>query len=114
MRLIYIAGQYSGKDFAEIDRHIDIAKHASINLLKRGWAVICPHLNTCHFELYEDEIGYTHDDWLKMDFEILERCDAIFMLKNWKDSKGAKMELDYARELGITIYFENDGYPNES
>jgi hypothetical protein len=113
MRLIYVAGKYSGKDFYEIDRHILTAKLASVQLLKRGWAVITPHLNTCHFELFEKEIGYTHEDWLKMDFVMLERCDAIFMLENWQQSKGATMELEFAKEKGLKIYFEKDGYPDE-
>ena len=113
MRLIYVAGKYSGKNFEEISKNIISAKKAAIELLKNGWAVITPHLNTCHFELYEKYIGYTHKDWLKMDVVMLERCDAIFMLKNWKDSKGAKIELDFAREHEIKIYFENEGYPIE-
>ena len=39
--------------------------------------------------------------------ELANGCTAIFMLDNWKDSKGAKIELDLAKKLGLKVYYEN-------
>lgn len=111
MKLIYVAGKYAGKGYSEIEDNIFKAELASIKLLKFGWAVITPHKNTAHYERYEDYIGYTHDDWLKMDFAMLERCDAIFMLKDWEYSKGASMEHQLAIDKGLEIYYQDDGFP---
>jgi hypothetical protein len=113
MKLIYVAGKYSGKDYDEIDLNINTARSAAIKLLAKRWAVITPHLNTYHMEDVEHHIGFKHGDWLKMDLVILERCDAIFMLRGWEDSKGATMEHNFAKEQGLKIYYEEDGYPNE-
>lgn len=34
---------------------------------------------------------------------ILMRCDAIYLLETWKDSKGARLEKHIAEELGMMI-----------
>jgi hypothetical protein len=101
MKLIFISGKYRGKDWNEIDANIQKAKEASIKLWQQGYAVFCAHMNTAHFDgLCPDEV------WLKGDIEILKRCDAIFVLKNWQSSEGAKEELRIARKLGMEIIFE--------
>lgn len=38
--------------------------------------------------------------------EILSRCDAIYMLRGYKYSKGSKAELREAKRLGLEIYYE--------
>jgi len=42
------------------------------------------------------------------DFNIIARCDALVMVDNWKDSKGATMEHEYAESLKIPIYYAPD------
>lgn len=37
---------------------------------------------------------------------IFENKPDMFMLKNWQDSKGAKLERAVARILGLNIYYE--------
>jgi hypothetical protein len=113
MKLIYVAGKYSAPTPEGIKKNIAKAEKASVELLKNKWAVITPHKNTSGYEYYEDYIEYTHSDWLAMDFVMLDRCDAIFMLKGWQDSKGAVEEYDRARALDLEIFFEEDGYPIE-
>jgi len=49
------------------------------------------------------------EGWLERDLEILSRCDAIFMLKGWKQSRGAKREYARAKELGLEIMYEKVG-----
>ena len=35
-------------------------------------------------------------------------CEQIYMLVGWSDSRGACMELDIARKLGLTVKYECD------
>lgn len=49
---------------------------------------------------------FTHSDYMDLCFSMLEKCDAIYMLKGWKKSTGACMEYGYALAKGMEIYFE--------
>ncbi len=48
----------------------------------------------------------THEEHMKMSFELLSMCDAIYMLKGWEESKGANREYGYAVAKGMRIMFE--------
>jgi len=67
----------------------------------RGYAVICPHLNTIDF----DNV-LTREEFIERDLEIVAKCDAVLMLPNWEISEGAKEEKALAESLDIpvTIY----------
>jgi hypothetical protein len=98
MRVVFISGKYRGKDYQEIEANIQKAKAAAIELWKQGYAVICPHLNTAHFDgICPDEV------WLNGDIEIMKRCDAVYFLDNWKESQGAKHEFDVVIDCGLEI-----------
>ena len=47
----------------------------------------------------------TWADFLILDLMYLKDCDAIVMLDNWKDSKGAIVEHDFAVGCGIAIHY---------
>src|SRR3990167_5863387 len=107
--LVYVSGKYTG----DIDANIEAARRIAIQLLECGHAVICPHLNTQHFEL---DCKATYDDYIRGDLEMVARCDAMVMVPDWQNSNGAKIERDYAERLGIPVYeFPNvpDKHPTE-
>ena len=97
--LIYVAGKYSG----DVDTNIRKAREVAIRLWEAGHHVICPHLNTAHMEV-DCSIGY--DDYIRGDLDMLSRCDAIYMLEGWQESKGAQIEWDFATENNIPIYYD--------
>ena len=40
--------------------------------------------------------------------KIIEHVDIVYMLKDWKNSNGAKIEHDYAKSLGKKIVYEGE------
>lgn len=50
--------------------------------------------------------GISHQEAMDLCFKELDTCQAIFMLKDWKDSKGALMEHERAKRLKIKIFYE--------
>ena len=112
MKLIYLAGPYTGPTWSAIENHIKEAEKVAIQLWNAGWAVICPHLNTAHFEKYESIAGINHRTWIEGDLEILRRCDAIIMMQGWATSQGANVEYETALEKKIPIFFEAEGIPS--
>lgn len=125
MKLIFVSGKYLDKDPVKLQWNIEVAKRLSHELMKQGWAVICPNMNTAGCEVLDmstfDISGI--EDWQmssKGDFfyamylEILSRCDAIIMLENWLKSKGAGGEHKFARLNAIPIFYVEDGLPHLS
>ena len=54
----------------------------------------------------------SYNDLLWADLRILMSCDAIYMLDNWKNSKGAKAEYYFADAIGLDVLFENEVITN--
>lgn len=46
---------------------------------------------------------------MRMYFESLDICDAIYMLDGWENSKGANQEYGFAKGKGIEIYENKKG-----
>ncbi len=104
MKVIYVAGPYTGKTINETFENIIKARQAAQRLWLRGFAVICPHMNSAFMD--GETVDQTRQMFVDGDLEILKRCDVIFMLKGWEKSAGATAELKYAQELGLEIIFE--------
>lgn len=51
--------------------------------------------------------AFSYEDWLHVDFAMLDACDAVCLLPNWKDSMGAKREIAYAYKHGKDVYYPN-------
>lgn len=45
-------------------------------------------------------------DYMKIDLQILDLCDGIYMLNGWQESKGASIEFEKAYESKMLIMFE--------
>lgn len=113
-KIAYVAGKYTGKTWSEIEDNIKKAEALSIKLIQKGWAVITPHKNTAHYEIYEEVAGLTYKDWIEISLALLAKCDAMFIVKNnWRDSSGTDGEILFCSKNNIPIYYEEllDGIP---
>lgn len=110
MKAIFISGPITAPTFYQVQQNIRRAEALAVKLMKKGWAVHCPHKNSeflqgaLHKHPEED-----FERWMAVDFEMLSRCDAIFMMKNWRHSRGSKMEHTEAKRLEKLIYYEEKG-----
>jgi hypothetical protein len=101
MKLIFVSGAYRAKDKIGVSKNIKLAREASKKLWQQGYAVICPHMNTAHFD------GICPDDYfLDGDIEMMIRCDAVYLLKNWEESEGAREEHNIALSRGMEIIYQ--------
>ena len=101
-KIIYVSGKYSGKTRQIIHKNIMVARTASIQIWSKGAIALCPHLNTYHFD---SACKVTYDEYLEGDLQLLDSCDAIYMLPNWKNSKGAVIEHNEAKIRKIPILY---------
>ena len=49
--------------------------------------------------------GFAYEDYMRICFAMIEVCDAVYMLDNWRDSPGAMREHEYARHTGKGIIY---------
>jgi hypothetical protein len=52
------------------------------------------------------EAGKPWDYYMRLDIPEMLKCDTIYLLKGWEQSKGASLEHCVAEALGMTVIFE--------
>jgi len=94
MKLIYIAGSYSGDITKNVRKAIDTAEE----IIKIGFAVYVPHLS----HLWDLMSPHDYSFWIKNDNEILKVCDALFVID--VQSNGIKREIELAEKYKIPLF----------
>jgi len=103
---IYIAGKITGEDEAAVYNKFVVAK---TRLENSGDLVMSPHV-------LSENRGFDHEDYMHICYAMIDICDAIFVLKDWQKSKGARMEVQYACDHQKEIFYEDnktkeEGFP---
>ena len=96
---IYISGKITGLD-------IEKAK----NNFEKAEIYIEKELNSIAvnpFKVKREKECIEWKDYMISDIKALLECNAIYMLKDWKNSKGARLERHIASELNLIIINEN-------
>lgn len=98
--IIYVAGPYTADTQEGIDRNVQAAREAGIEILRRGHVPLCPHTMTHN---WDHGTGLEYEQFIQADLRLLARCDAILMLPGWHKSSGALGELELATRIGIPV-----------
>ena len=92
---IYISGKVSGIE----DKAYDLFEKGQEEMRRLGYETVnpmkLPHLHDKTWESY-----------MKEDLKELLSCDAIYMLKDWYKSKGATIEWEIAKQLGMEVIYQ--------
>lgn len=94
---IYISGKISGiEEIAPL-----LFAEAEIELKKQGFKVVNPLT-----------INHDHDlsweSYMKEDIKEMCDCQAIYMLSNWYNSRGAIIEHDLAKKLKFKMIYQKE------
>ena len=95
---IYIAGKISGLPRNEVDAKFEEAKE---RLVAQGHSVFIPTV----LPEYSD---VPHSDYLRICYAMIDVCEAVYMLKDWQTSKGARQELQYAADWRKEIIYQDN------
>ena len=97
---IYLAGAISSRlERGETLEEVRAGFNAyAASLRQLGWSVVNPF--DCHISPIPWEQA------MRADLRAMVDCDAIFLMKNWRESRGAQLEALIAKELGMKIYTE--------
>lgn len=89
---VYLSGRMSGLEEEEFKA---IFKRAEEELVEKGYDVV----NPCEIDYIPEEYG----GQLLIALGELAKCDAIYLLENWKESNGARCEYWFAKGMGLEI-----------
>ena len=95
---VYIAGKITGLPKDEIFKKF---YESGKTLKKDGHTVMSPAV----LALNE---GFEHSDYMHICYAMIDVCDAVYMQKDWQDSKGARMELQFAKDWNKWIIYEDE------
>ena len=98
MLKVYISGKISGLDQKVAKKKFDDAER---NLIAMGFEVVNP------MNFGEGDPNKTWKDYMMEDINMLFDCDGIYLLDNWGNSKGARVERAIAIELGLQITYQS-------
>ncbi len=90
--IAYLSGPMTGYPL----HNYPAVREAREQLRAEGFTVLCP----AEAGVVE---GWTWSQYLRRDLVLVAMADAIVTLRGWMDSKGARLELHVARELGMPI-----------
>lgn len=107
-RTVYISGAITG-----IHNYQDHFKKAEDHIKAFGLKTLNPVEFCKGMEKKAKELGVTLEwgDYMRKCLVTIPYADAMYMLKGWEKSKGARLEHHIAQELGIEIMYqggEND------
>lgn len=105
-KLIYISGKITGDD----NYRIKFAM-AENRLTRDGYSVLNPVEEADRLDRLYQAMGReapTWSDYMRKCLVAIIDVDAVYMLRDWQESRGARLEHYIASELGINIVYEDE------
>ena len=93
---VYISGQITGLDPQVSQSYFQLIED---QLTKNGHIAVNP------WKVLPYDPKHKYEDYMAEDVRVLLTCDAIIMLENWRNSKGAKMEHAIAEIQGMKMCY---------
>lgn len=108
---IYVAGPYSSEIKEETEKNVKHALDVGIHLYEKGHYPYIPHL-THYLDIQSRKTRprpLTWLDYMSNDMAWLQIADAMFFIGR---SRGADIEYNIARDIGIKIYTNISDVPD--
>jgi len=98
--MIYVAGPFRGEHPWAVEQNVRNAENLAFRVWEAGASALCPHTNTRFFDKSLPDKAFL-DGTLTM----LKACQAIILTENWKTSRGATAEREWAINNGLPVFY---------
>lgn len=98
-KLVYVAGPFTAPTQWEIERNCHRAEMVAYRLWELGYMPVTPHLLGRHFYGALDE-SVVMEGLLT----LLGKCDAMYVLPGWENSRGTQKEIEHCARLNIPVW----------
>lgn len=107
--IVYVSGKYSAPTEKERQGNTNLAVAAGVELEKRGYHAIIPHLSH-YLDIRAKETGIVidYETWMHHSLFLLSVCDAMLVIS---DSPGVQREIEFAKRHKIPIYYYTENIP---
>ena len=95
---LFVSGPYTCKTAERKRGYMEAARVAARELVKMGYAVVCPHWNFQHM------VGMGYEKTLECCIELMLRCDGVYLLEDWRESSGSVREHALAVKAKMLLY----------
>jgi hypothetical protein len=92
---VYICGPISAAHGRLVEEHVTAGLRAHLDLARAGIPSYCPQLGAAFVSAH----AVDYEQWIQLDFAILDRCTHVMLLDGWQQSAGARREVDYVQGL---------------
>jgi len=99
VKLIYVSGPYTAGNGRSVEANMAAAIMLGGQIRGLGYTPMVPHIAVLPFRPGDNPWKSAVREALTM----LRRCDALVVLSNWMDSRGARMEVWMAKRWGIPV-----------
>lgn len=96
MAKVYTAGPLSADTESQKQAFRDRMRAAEAALKATGHEVVCPLDNGLHVDAKWEE-------HMRADIPLMLTCDTVALLDGWADSRGARIEYQLAKDLGLRV-----------
>jgi hypothetical protein len=99
MKKCYIAGKIGDLPEAEYKANFENAK---AEVLQMGYEPVSP-VDLPH------KHGRTWSDYMREDLTEMLKCEAVYAMRNWRQSPGATIEINTALSVGLNVIHQRVG-----
>ena len=90
--IVYVSGKIT-----DDDHYREKFEAKAEELRKKGVVVLLP-------TFIDAELSYAQ--YMHIDYAMIDCCTAIYLMRDWVNSNGAQLELNYAKCKGIKVVYE--------
>jgi len=96
---VYISGPITAKNGYLTEENVAAGLKMFLDLINSGVPAYAPQMTAA----FPSAFNVSWETWILFDYAVIQRCTHMLMLPRWNESKGARLEREFAEEHNIRV-----------